>query len=452
MLSMLARNMRRSLATAAVLLFAWSFALADDPFALAPSRIVILGSSTAAGEAARPLDSSWANKYTAYIKTLYPSCVVTNLAVGGYTTFNVMPTGYVPPAPWNTSGYQPVVTKNITAALSLNPDIIIVNLPTNDCNDLIPIEQQVENYNTILGLAEASNVQFYITTSQPRNSGAAVRSLLMRLRDTTVALYGDHCLDFWTGLADANGNILSQYNYDNTHFNNAGHAVLFERVKSGVLITTTGFSVPLKVFLQGPLSGNTMRTDLLQSGVIPSEQPYSADPWDYAGSESVSALPDQTVDWVLVELRSDSTAGSITGQRAGILLSDGTVVDLDGSSALAFPDVPFGSYYIVIRHRNHLAVMSASRQFLCSSNTLYDFATSTTKMFGGSAYWNGSVAAMFGGDADASGDVGALDRASVWNQRNSTGYMLDDVDLTGDVGALDRAFTWNNRNTHTLVP
>ncbi len=46
-------------------------------------------------------------------------------------------------------------------------------------------------------------------------------------------------------------------------------------------------------------------------------------------------------------------------QRAGLLKSDGTIVDLDGESPLRF-NVPPGDYYIKVEHRNHLSVMSAT--------------------------------------------------------------------------------------------
>ena len=65
-------------------------------------RLVVLGSSTAAGEAARPLDSSWVNKYKNYLGTVFQNYEVVNLAVGGFTTFNVMPNGYVRPFPYDT--------------------------------------------------------------------------------------------------------------------------------------------------------------------------------------------------------------------------------------------------------------------------------------------------------------------------------------------------------------
>jgi lysophospholipase L1-like esterase len=199
-----------------------------------PFRVVILGSSTAAGEAARPLDSSWVNKYTRYLGTVLGSYEVVNLAVGGYTTFNIMPTGTSPSSPYNLSKYQPVVTNNITHALALGPSLIIINMPTNDCADYIPVSQQLANYGRILQDADNAGVPVWITTTQPRNLDTAGRTLLMSMRDATWSNFPSRTIDFWTGLAASNGTILAQYDYDGTHLNNAGHEVLFERVVNRV--------------------------------------------------------------------------------------------------------------------------------------------------------------------------------------------------------------------------
>ena len=50
----------------------------------------------------------------------------------------------------------------------------------------------------------------------------------------------------------------------------------------------------------------------------------------------------------------------MVGRRAALLKSDGSVVDLDGSSQVKFKGIVPGNYYIVVRHRNHLPIMSAN--------------------------------------------------------------------------------------------
>jgi hypothetical protein len=71
----------------------------------------------------------------------------------------------------------------------------------------------------------------WISTTQPRNLDAAGRAALIAMKDSTIARYKGRALDFWTGLANADGTVNSAYNAgDGIHINNAGHKVLYERV------------------------------------------------------------------------------------------------------------------------------------------------------------------------------------------------------------------------------
>jgi hypothetical protein len=213
--------------------------------------------------------------------------------------------------------------------------------------------------------------------------------------------------------------------------------------------------VNVKVFLQGPYSGGSMSTALNTAGVIPLIEPYTAAPWNYSGYESVTSIPAGVVDWVLVKLRTDPTTTVAT--RAALLKSDGSVVDLDGTSAVVFAGVPAGDYYIVVRHRNHLAVMSKDLVQLNASSTLYDF----TEWNGGQKAYGTATAmknlgsgvyGMYASDANASGDITILDRA-VWRTQNSTlGYLSADFNLSEDVTILDRALWRANNSITTQVP
>lgn len=199
-----------------------------------PIKVVVLGSSTAEGANATPLSESWVNKFATQLGATNPGSQVVNLAVGGFTTFNVMPTGYVPPGSWNQPGFLPSNGHNITTALALAPDLIIVNLPTNDSDVLIPVDLQVANYATIVTLAAAQDIPVWITTSQPRNTTAAAQALIRMMVDATHEAFAGRSIDFWTGLGDAVGNILPQYDADGTHLNTAGHLVLFNRIVATV--------------------------------------------------------------------------------------------------------------------------------------------------------------------------------------------------------------------------
>ncbi|HTM93782.1 MAG TPA: GDSL-type esterase/lipase family protein, partial [Flavisolibacter sp.] len=191
-----------------------------------PIRIVILGSSSAAGYGATPKDSGWAFKYKRYLQKLNPSNEVINLGVGGYTTYQVLnPNNYVPP----TGRPMPDINKNITKALSYNPHAILINLPSNDIANGYSFKETKANYERALALAAQKGVPVWVTTTQPRNLTAALRDSLKAFRDWTFERFGEFAVDFWTPIATSGGTIISQYNADGIHTNNAGHELLFKQ-------------------------------------------------------------------------------------------------------------------------------------------------------------------------------------------------------------------------------
>ncbi len=123
-----------------------------------------------------------------------------------------------------------------------------------------------------------------------------------------------------------------------------------------------------------------MSTALRDNGYVPLAQPYNVAPFNYNGAEAVDTVPAGIVDWVLLELRSDLTTQ--VSRRAAFLKSDGSLVDLDGVSNVKFPTVTPGDYYVVIRHRNHLAVMTANKITLSNSPALYNMSTDLSKAYG----------------------------------------------------------------------
>ncbi len=119
---------------------------------------------------------------------------------------------------------------------------------------------------------------------------------------------------------------------------------------------TDALLISPKLFLFGAYAGSSnMQTTLNDANLIDLQQPYTD---VYTGTESVSIIPADVVDWVLVELR--STASTVVARRAAFLKRDGSVVDLDGVSPVAFKDIASGNYFVAIRHRNHLGVMTDS--------------------------------------------------------------------------------------------
>lgn len=198
--------------------------------------IVVLGSSTAAGVGPNPSDSAWVNRYRQYLTKVESRYKVMNLAVGGFTTYRVMPGGYVPP-PNRSDLANP--HHNITAALALKPEKIIINLPSNDAANGFSIEEQIANFDTLVMQARRRGVPLWITTTQPRNfENPEQRQNLMVMRDSILVRYprqGVVVIDFWNGIADGEGRILPQYDCgDHIHLNNAAHRIFFQRVVTAI--------------------------------------------------------------------------------------------------------------------------------------------------------------------------------------------------------------------------
>lgn len=190
-------------------------------------KIVVLGSSTAAGAGVLHPDSAWVNRYRNYLQSINPDNEVINLAVGGFSSYKVMPTGFIPPAGRPT----PDVTHNITYALGFSPDAIIVNLPSNDVSASYSLAEQNFNLDSIYNLSLANNVPMWITTTQPKNMPASFRQLQAQMRDSIFAHFGAFAIDFWTTLAMPDNSMDPIYDAgDGTHLNDAAHAILLDRV------------------------------------------------------------------------------------------------------------------------------------------------------------------------------------------------------------------------------
>ncbi len=214
----------------------------------------------------------------------------------------------------------------------------------------------------------------------------------------------------------------------------------------------SGVAVGVKVVLGGAYSGTTMRTDLFDDDRLPTSQPYGADIFDgtaleYDGLEDAAgylATAMGVVDWVLVELRTAATSAP-TARAAALVLANGTVVRADGQAGALLTAAP-GSYFVVVRHRNHLPVMSATTVDLSSGSATIDFTVS------GAAFSNGGAAqaalegggfGMWGGDGSLDGRLTVGDPNLVWLPDNgTTGYRLSDFNLNGRVTVSDPNITW----------
>lgn len=217
-----------------------------------PYRVVIMGSSTAEGYGAT-FKKGWAQLYfDEYLKGLNPTSELINIAKYGYTTYHLSPDGFVPPA----GRPLPDPAYNITKALSYKPDVIIINLGSNDPANNIPLAEQQDNYKRIVGLAHAQGVQVWVTTTQPRRGLNTTQvQLLTGIRDWILTYFGDKSINFWNGIATPKDSLLQQYDSgDGVHLNNDGHRLLYNRVvAAGVIETLCKEEIGLAAFTVKPV-------------------------------------------------------------------------------------------------------------------------------------------------------------------------------------------------------
>ncbi|MBC7535617.1 MAG: hypothetical protein H7258_07995 [Ferruginibacter sp.] len=208
-------------------------------------KVVIMGSSTAFGVGASTYSNSWAGKTEAFLNrntTDGLDTVFYNIASPGYDTYQEMPTGFVPPA----GRPLPDEFYNVTKALSYNPDIVIINLPSNDISYGYSKAEMINNLRTMSSTIFANGIRrCYITTPQPRNDfDQDHRDSLLSLVDSVNNSFGPYAINFWDGLVTTDGLSMLKDQYraipSPIHLNDDGHNLLFERIKNSYIFGLLG--------------------------------------------------------------------------------------------------------------------------------------------------------------------------------------------------------------------
>lgn len=229
------------------------------------------------------------------------------------------------------------------------------------------------------------------------------------------------------------------------------------------------YTMNVTAYLKGGWNNPTglMRTTINTNGLLPLSQPYTGNPYLYAGTESVGAIPNANiVDWVLLEVRkpasglpADANSSTTIGRRAVFLLNNGTLVELDGVTPAQVPITKQGSgNFIVVRHRNHLSAMSVVK----SSNAAGDFTNDYSLL--ANVYQNPSATSqpvsllaavapgntkygLWPGDVNANGSVTSSDVTPIniaiagAPAGNTNVYNVRDANLDRNVTAADVSAT-----------
>jgi len=151
---------------------------------------------------------------------------------------------------------------------------------------------------------------------------------------------------------------------------------------------------------------------------------------------------------VLIELRDANNSFMVVDKRAALLLADGTIMDMNqlGNSSnfsVEFSNISAGSYYVSVKARNHLAVVSSSTVALSSGSTAsYDFTTASTQAMGNQQMLPlaSDVYGLCAGDIDANGIISFADYNAYTDQQTGSTiniYTTADCNLDGNLTTAD---------------
>lgn len=226
-------------------------------------------------------------------------------------------------------------------------------------------------------------------------------------------------------------------------------------------------AVDLRAFLQGPYNSgtNTMNTTL---NTVLATAPTAASV--RAGLHPNSGVPSTAVDQIFLQLR-QNVSGATAAAANPVFEAEvplwlhadgsvshfaaGTLAPLSQSGFAFFSGVPAGDYFVVVRHRNHLAMMSKNAVTLNSTTPVAldltrpenVYANNAFMSFGGQTYIGPNTRiAMFGGNV-VNSPVGfqyEFVNAQDWTRMTLEGgspqagvYSVFDTDFNGNVNSLD---------------
>ncbi|MBK6344129.1 MAG: trypsin-like peptidase domain-containing protein [Flavobacteriales bacterium] len=252
------------------------------------------------------------------------------------------------------------------------------------------------------------------------------------------------CCAFGAGsftLRDAQNNTL----VSNANFTGASTTHSF-------CVTQSILAAP-KVFLEGPYGTGPIMSDALRTAaLVPATEPFTALGFTHFGSggETINANVLNTtgnnaiVDWVFLQLRGTTAGYPVIATRCALVQRDGDVVDMDGSSAVAFT-ASAGNYHVAVLHRNHLGAMTATTRALSGTATTVDFTVAATTTYGTEARKTiGSALVLWAGNCNADNTLAYTgapnDRDPILVRIGGSvptntviGYYLEDVNLDGVV-------------------
>ncbi len=206
----------------------------------------------------------------------------------------------------------------------------------------------------------------------------------------------------------------------------------------------------IKVWLEGAYhtTNGEMTSTLNDAELIPNRQPYANNPWEYGGSELADNFSEEVTDWVLLQALDANY--NVVESRATFILKNGLLSDNSTTAGVNFYQLnPAENYYFIIRHRNHLDIVSVNPLGL-NNTSPHDFTNASNVDTSNSQLkdMGSGIFAMRGGDIDGNGVLTYTDFNNYTaNISLSNTYTIADVNLDSIVDDLDYTLYFDNLNT-----
>lgn len=190
-----------------------------------PRHWVLLGSSTAAGVGATP-GQAWASRLDTALRAR--TLTLDNRARGGATTYHALPMAAPRPAGRPSTDMR----QDVALALLGEPSALVLAFPSNDAVNGYAPSESLDNLLLMRDLARARGVPVIVLSSQPRDDANGQAQATMLATDAAlVAALGACFVAVRDDLADPLGRIAPRFAAgDGVHLNDAGHALIFERL------------------------------------------------------------------------------------------------------------------------------------------------------------------------------------------------------------------------------
>ena len=128
---------------------------------------------------------------------------------------------------------------------------------------------------------------------------------------------------------------------------------------------------------------------------------------------------------------------------------------IDSPVRIAVQEVP-DNPFVIIRHRNHLDIMSATALIESNGVYQYDFTSGSGQAYGTGAQKEiiSGVWGMYGGDINADGKIDSSDKSANWQtEAGLSGYLSSDLNFDGEANNIDKDEYWiNNLGEDCQIP